>query len=100
MQNKISLQEVEHIAELAKIGLTKKEKERFSEELSDILEYIEQLKEIDTKDVEPVSQVTGSVNVTKKDVADNCDEDVREKIINNFPEEKDGCVKVKQVMNC
>ena len=97
-KNKISLQEVEHIAELAKIGLTKEEKERFSGELSDILEYIEQLKEIDTKNIEPVSQVTGLVNVIREDVADDCDEDARKKIINNFPEEKDGCVKVKQVM--
>ena len=98
MKNKISLKEVEHIAELAKIGLTKEEKEKFSEELSDILEYIEQLKEINTNDIEPVSQVTGLVNVIREDIADNCDEDVRKKIINNFPEKKDGCVKVKQVM--
>ena len=98
MKNKISLQEVEHIAELARIGLTKEEKERFSEELSDILEYIEQLKEIDTKDIEPVSQVTGLINVIREDVVDDCNEDTRGKIINNFPEEKDGCVKVKQVM--
>ncbi len=98
MKNKISLQEVEHIAELAKIGLTKEEKERFSGELSDILEYIEQLKEINTKDIEPVSQVTGLVNVIREDIAEDCNKDVREKIINNFPEEKDGCVKVKQIM--
>ena len=98
MGNKISLQEVERIAELARIGLTEKEKERFSEELSDILEYVEQLKEIDTKNIEPVSQVTGSVNITREDVADNCDEDIRKKIIANLPEEKDGYVKVKQIM--
>ena len=97
MKNKISLQEVEHIAELAKIGLTKEEKERFSGELSDILEYIEQLKEIDTKDIEPVSQVTGLINVIREDVTDGCDENTRKKIVANFPEEKDGCVKVKQV---
>ena len=98
MGNKISLQEVECIAKLAKIGLTEEEKEKFSGELSAVLEYIEQLKEIDTKDIEPVSQVTGSVNVIREDVANNCDEDIRKKIINNFPEEKGGYVKVKQVM--
>ena len=98
MGNKISLQEVERIAELARIGLTEKEKEKFSEELSDILEYVEQLKEIDTKNIEPVSQVTGSVNIIREDVADNCDEDIRKKIIANLPEEKDGYVKVKQIM--
>ena len=98
MGNKISLQEVERIAKLAKIGLTEEEKEKFSGELSAVLEYIEQLKEIDTKDIEPVSQVTGLVNVIREDVANNCDEDIRKKIINNFPEEKERYVKVKQVM--
>lgn len=98
MKSKISQQEIEHIAELARIGLTKKEEKIFSEELSNILEYIEQLKEIDTKNIEPVSQVTGMVNVLREDITNNCDKNIREKIIANFPEEKDGCVKVKQVM--
>ncbi|MCK5122929.1 MAG: Asp-tRNA(Asn)/Glu-tRNA(Gln) amidotransferase subunit GatC [Candidatus Pacebacteria bacterium] len=98
MQNKISLQKVEYIAELARIGLTKEEKERFSEELSDILEYIEQLKEIDTKNIEPVSQATGLVNVVREDVAKDFDKNDREIIIAGFPEERDGFVKVKQVM--
>ncbi len=98
MKNKISLQEVEHIAELAKIGLTKEEKEKFSGELSDILEYIEQLKEIDTKDIEPVSQVTGLINVIREDIAEDCDKDIRKKIVANFPEKMNGCVRVKQIM--
>ena len=98
MANKISLQEIEHIAELAKIGLTKKEKEKFSEELSNILGYIEQLKEIDTKNIKPISQVTGLVNVVRKDIVEDFDRNDRKIIIAGFPEEKKGCVKVKQVM--
>ncbi len=100
MKNKISLQEVEHIAELAKIGLTKEEKERFSGELSDILEYIEQLKEIDTKNIEPVSQATGLVNVVREDVAKDFDKNNRKIIIAGFPEEREGCIKVRQILNC
>jgi len=96
--NKISLQEVERIGELARIGLTEKEKEKFSEELSAVLEYVEQLKEVDTKNIEPVSQATGLINIVRKDVAEDFGEDNRKIIINNFPEERDGCVKVKQVM--
>jgi len=95
---KISLEEVEHIAELARIKLTKKEKEELSEELSDILGCIEQLQEVDTNDIEPVSQVTGLINVLKEDVVENCDEDNKKKIIESFPEEKDGYIKVRQVM--
>ncbi|MCK5085845.1 Asp-tRNA(Asn)/Glu-tRNA(Gln) amidotransferase subunit GatC [Candidatus Parcubacteria bacterium] len=95
---KISLEEVEHIAELARIKLTKKEKEEFSEELSDVLRYIEQLQEVNTDGIEPVSQVTGLVNVLREDVVENCAKDDKKKIIESFPEEKDGHVKVKQVM--
>ncbi len=95
---KISLKEVEHIAELARIELTEEEKKKFSDELSDVLSYVEQLQEVDTKNVKPVSQVTGLVNVVREDVAEDFGEDSRKIMIENFPEEKDGCIKVKQVM--
>ena len=95
---KISLEEVEHIAELARIELTKKEKEKFSDELSDVLGYVEQLQEVDTKNVELVSQVTGLVNVVREDISEDFREDGRKIIISNFPEEKDGCIKVRKVM--
>ena len=95
---KISLKEVEHIAELARIELTEEEKKKFSDELSDVLSYVEQLQEVDTKNVEPVSQVTGLVNVVREDVAEKFSEDGRRIMIENFPEEKDGCIKVKQIL--
>jgi len=95
---KISSEEVEHIAELARIELSGEEKKKFSDELSDVLGYVEQLQEVNTDGVEPVSQVTGMVNVLREDVVENCDKDVRKKIIESFPEEKEGCVKVRQVM--
>jgi len=95
---KISLQEVEHIAELARIELTKEEKEKFSDELSDVLGYVEQLQEVDTKNVEPISQITGLVNIVRKDIAENCGEDARKIMISNFPEEKNKYVKVKQIL--
>lgn len=95
---KISSEEVEHIAELARIELTKEENNKFADELSDILGYVELLQEVDTNQVEPLSQATGTVNVLREDIAKKCDEDIRKKIIENFPEEKDGYIKVKQVM--
>jgi len=95
--NKITYEEVEHIAELARIELTEEEKKKFSGELSDVLGYIKQLGEVDTKNIEPVSQVTGLVNILRDDIMENCDEDVREMIIKNFPQKKDGYIKVRQV---
>ena len=95
---KISLEEVEHIAELARIELSGEEKKKFSDELSDVLGYVEQLQEVNTDGIEPMSQATGMVNVLREDVAENCDKNVRKKIIESFPEEKEGYVKVKQIL--
>ncbi len=95
--NKITYKEVEHIANLARIELTEEEKRKFSGELSDVLGCVKQLGEVNTKNIEPVSQVTGLVNVLRDDIIENCDEDTRERIIKNFPQEKDGYIKVRQV---
>ncbi|MCK5475663.1 MAG: Asp-tRNA(Asn)/Glu-tRNA(Gln) amidotransferase subunit GatC [Candidatus Pacebacteria bacterium] len=95
---KISTKEVEHIADLARIELTSEETEKYANELSDVLGYIDQLAEVNTKEVEPVSQVTGIMNALRDDVAEDCDEDSKDKIIDNFPQGKDGYIKVKQVM--
>ncbi len=49
----ISKKEVQHIAKLARLGLTEKEIEKFQRELSSILNYIEKLKEVDISKAEP-----------------------------------------------
>ncbi|MCK5490628.1 MAG: Asp-tRNA(Asn)/Glu-tRNA(Gln) amidotransferase subunit GatC [Candidatus Pacebacteria bacterium] len=95
---KISIAEVEHIAELARIELSKEEVEKFSGELSDVLGYIGQLEEVETEGIEPVSQVTGLVNVLRNDVAKSSDEDTRRTMIDNFPDKDGDYIKVKQVM--
>lgn len=53
----LTLQEVEHIAELARLELTAQEKERFREQLSSILEYAARLQEIDTLSILPTYSV-------------------------------------------
>ncbi len=65
----ISRQEVEHIAELAKLGLSPEEVERFQEQLSAILDYAAILQSVDTEMVPPTAQVTGLTNIMRPDVA-------------------------------
>ena len=65
---KLTKEEVKHVAVLANLKLTPKEIEKFQKQLSSILDYVEQLKELDTKKVEPTSQVTGLENVFREDV--------------------------------
>lgn len=66
-KSKLIKAEVRHIAKLANLKLTKAEVEKFAKQLSETLEYIDILNELDTKGVEPTSQVTGLENVTRED---------------------------------
>ncbi len=59
--------QVKHIAQLARLGLSDEEISKFSAQLSSILDYVAQLEEVDVKNVEPTSQVTGLKNVLRKD---------------------------------
>lgn len=63
----LSPTQVRHIAKLARLTLSDKEVEKFSRELTQILDYIEKLKEVDTKGVEPMSQITGLSTITRTD---------------------------------
>lgn len=59
--------DVSHIAKLANLTLTEEEKKKFEKQLEETLNYIEKLKEVDTENVEPTSQVTGLENITRDD---------------------------------
>lgn len=61
--------DVSRVAKLANLPLTDVEKKKFATQLSSILEYIEKLSEVDTKNIQPTSQVTGLENVTREDAA-------------------------------
>lgn len=61
--------DVSHVAKLANLPLRPEEKEKFEKQLSEILTYVEKLKEVDTKSVEITSQVTGLENITRNDEA-------------------------------
>jgi len=54
----LSLEEVEHIAMLARLELSAEEKNRYRQQLSAILDYIRKLQELDTTDIPPTSSVS------------------------------------------
>lgn len=94
---KLTRDEVEHLGRLARLALTEEEKGRYATELSAILEYVEQLQEVDTTDVEPTSQVTGLEDVYREDVVRSCDEETRRKIVAQFPDRDGDLLKVPGV---
>lgn len=63
----ITKQDVEHVAKLARLGLSEEEKELFTKQLSDILEFADSLKKLDTKDVPPTSHAVPIKNVLRED---------------------------------
>lgn len=65
---KIGRKEVEYVAKLARLALNEEEIERFSHQLSAILEHIDQLNELNTEGVEPTSHVIALTNVFREDV--------------------------------
>ena len=64
---KISVEEVEHIAWLAKIELSQDEKELFTKQFNTILEYFEVINEIDTEGVQPTTQVIEAITALRED---------------------------------
>ena len=96
MADKLTIAEVEHIAELAKLGLTEEEKCTFQEQLSAILEYFEKLQEVDTSAIPPTATVLPLHNVMRED-------EVRpslppELILANAPEREGDFFKVQAVL--
>jgi aspartyl-tRNA(Asn)/glutamyl-tRNA(Gln) amidotransferase subunit C len=63
----LSLEEVEHIAELARLQLSPAEKERYREQLSAILDYAARLQDLDTSDIPPTSSVLPPRSVLRDD---------------------------------
>lgn len=93
----ISIKDVEHIAKLSRLDLNQVEKEKFSRELSSILNYIKQLKEVNTAKVEPTAQVTGLTNVMREDEIQGCDQETREGLLNEAPLRVGDFIRVKSV---
>lgn len=106
ISRKISTGQVEHIAKLARIELSEKEKEKFANELSSILDYFEKLNQVDTAKIKPVSQVTGLLNITRGDESPSHttgqagirNHELRDKILKETPLKKDNYFKVPKIL--
>lgn len=93
---KLTLEQVEHIAQLARLTLSAEEKALYQEQLSAILEYFETLQELDTAAISPTATVLPLRSVMREDeVRPSMD---REDILANAPEAADGCFEVPAVL--
>ena len=90
--------EIDYLAKLVRINLSKDEEKKFTSELEEILNFIAQLSEVDTKNTEPVAHVTGLSDVKRDDkVETEWSEQIKEKLLAEAPEREGDYVKVKPV---
>lgn len=96
MANVISDETIDYVGILAKLDLSKEQKEQAKKDMGRMLDYIDKLNELDTEGVEPMSHVFPVNNVFREDVVTNGDDRVN--IIQNAPEEKDGMFMVPRTV--
>ncbi|TYR79141.1 Asp-tRNA(Asn)/Glu-tRNA(Gln) amidotransferase subunit GatC [Priestia megaterium] len=94
--SRISVDQVKHVAHLARLAVTNEEAELFTKQLDAIITYAEQLDELDTTNVKPTSHVLDMKNVMREDkpakglpVAD---------VTKNAPDHKDGYIRVPTIL--
>lgn len=96
MANIINDTTIEYVGILAKLDLSPEEKAAAKKDMSSMLDYIDKLNELDTSGIEPMSHIFPAANVFREDVVLNQDD--RENILKNAPEQKDGAFKVPKTV--
>ena len=92
----LSKDEVKHIALLARLGLSEDDAERFSLQLSNVLQNFEILNEVDTSDLEATVQTISLSNVFRSD--DPEPSLPASDVLANAPQQEAGFIKVKAVL--
>lgn len=91
-------EEILHVSKLAKLELTEDEIERFTTQLSKVVDYVSELSEIDTNEVEPTSQTTGLENIKREDRSDSVSTLTQEEAVSGSSKIINGYFKVKAVL--
>ncbi|MFI3301425.1 MAG: Asp-tRNA(Asn)/Glu-tRNA(Gln) amidotransferase subunit GatC [Candidatus Gastranaerophilales bacterium] len=91
----ITIKDVEHVAKLARLELNEEEKELYTKQLGDVLKYVDQMNEVDTSNVEPMTQVVDFVNVMREDEVKY--EQTKAELMANAPVEESGCFRVPKI---
>ena len=94
---KLSEKEVKHVAKLAKLDLTPQEVKKFQEQLSEVLSYMEILKEVKTEKIEPTSQVTSLENVFREDKTKTSLS--QKEVLSGVRQSYQGFFKIKRILN-
>ena len=89
--------QVEHVAMLARLGLSDEERERMREQLSSILAHIDQLRAVDTSNVPPTAQVIPLVPLLREDAVQPSL--TVDQVLANAPRTEGGFIKVRAILD-
>lgn len=92
----VTVNDVQHVAKLARLQLSPEEEAMFTEQMNAILQYAEKLNELDTDQVKPTTHVLQVSNVMRDDVVKPSVE--QEEALLNAPDSEDGQFKVPAVL--
>ena len=96
-KNPVNHDEILKIASLAKLHLSDEEISLYTDQINEILEYMNQLDELDTEDIEPLSHVLDQINMTRKD--EQTPSLTREEALKNAPKSDDDYFIVPNVID-
>jgi len=91
----VGKEEIKNLAGLARMKLSENEAEDFTKELDSILDYVSQIKDSTTEDIEVVPILR---NIMRDDVPKNADSEYTEDILNNAPAREGNFLKVKKIL--
>ena len=94
-KGKLTSSQTKHLAKLAQLELTPKERQKLQKQLSEILDYVGQLSKVKTAKIEPTSQVTGLENVLRQD--EPSPSLSQEEVLSGAKEKKNNFFKVKAI---
>ncbi|GIN87948.1 glutamyl-tRNA(Gln) amidotransferase subunit C [Heyndrickxia sporothermodurans] len=94
--SRISKNQVNHVANLARLEFTEEQTEKFTKQLDNIIGFAELLNEVDTTNVEPTSHVLDIRNVLREDKAEPGLPQAE--VLKNAPDSKDGQIRVPSII--
>lgn len=92
----IDIEQVRKVAHLARLELESEEEAQLTTQLNDILDYIEQLNELDTTNVPPTTRAIEVSNVSRPDQLETFSD--RESLLSNAPEREEDFIKVPKIL--
>ena len=95
--SRISIEEVKHVAHLARLAITDEEAAMFTGQLDSIISFAEELNEVDTENVKPTTHVLQMKNIMREDVPDKGLP--VEEVVKNAPDHKDGYIRVPSILD-